>query len=180
MNSPRRIEIGTGEFLVRAHEIWDQGWFLLTSGDFEARSFNTMTVSWGSFGTIWNRALAQVVVRPTRHTYQFMERHETFTLSAFPEACRPALEILGSRSGRDGDKIAEAGLTPIASTQVASPGFDEAHLIIECRKIYSDDLRPARFVDPTIDEHYPKKDYHRFYFGEIVAVRGTEAFRSIR
>jgi flavin reductase (DIM6/NTAB) family NADH-FMN oxidoreductase RutF len=172
-----RVEIPVDELLVRAHAIWDEGWFLLTAGDFSERSFNTMTVSWGSFGTIWNRPFAQVVVRPTRHTHRFMERYATFTLCAFPEDCRPALELLGSRSGRDGDKIVAAGLTPIASARIPSPGFEEAHLIIECRKIYSDDLRPDRFIDRGIEEHYPLKDYHRFYFGEIVAVQGAPGFR---
>lgn len=177
MSAMERIEIPPDALLVRAHRIWDEGWFLLTSGDFAEGSFNTMTVSWGSFGTMWNRPFAQVVVRPTRYTYEFMECYETFTLSAFSEDHRVALELLGSRSGRDEDKITASGLTPIASTAVASPGFEEADLIVECRKIYSDDLRPDRFVDSSIAEHYPRLDYHRFYFGEVLAVRGTPSYR---
>ena len=149
---------------------------LLTSGDFAAGHFNTMTVGWGSLGVMWGRPFVQVVVRPTRYTYGFMEQYESFTLCAFPDAYRQALRILGTKSGRDGDKIAEAGLTPIASTLIPAPGFDEADLIIECRKMYWQDMEPAHFLDPTIENHYAKKDYHRIYFGEAVAINGTEAY----
>jgi flavin reductase (DIM6/NTAB) family NADH-FMN oxidoreductase RutF len=173
-----RDSIAFDTFLARSHQIWDEQWFLLTAGDFVAGRYNTMTVSWGSFGTIWNRPFAQVVVRPTRHTHSFMEQYETFTLCAFAEEHRKALDLLGSRSGRDGDKIAAAGIHPIASRIVAAPSFAEAILIIECRKIYSDDLKPERFIDPSIERNYPMKDYHRFYFGEVVSIEGNSSFRA--
>lgn len=166
------------ELTVRIHHLWEEQWLLLTAGDFGGGRYNTMTIAWGSLGVMWNRPFAQVVVRPTRYTHQFMEQYDTFTLCAFPEAHRGALNLLGTRSGRDGDKIGASGLTPIASTVVAAPGFAEAELIIECRKIYSDDFDPARFLDPAIERNYPKKDYHRVYFGEVVAIQGTEGYRA--
>jgi hypothetical protein len=55
---------------------------------------------------------------------------------------------------------------------VAAPGFAEAELILECRKIYWDDMAPGHFLDPSIEKNYPQKDYHRIYFGEIVAAYG--------
>jgi flavin reductase (DIM6/NTAB) family NADH-FMN oxidoreductase RutF len=128
-----------------------------------------MTVGWGSLGTMWGKPFAQVVVRPSRYTREFMEAYDTFTLCAFPENHRKALQLLGSKSGRDGDKIAEAGLTPAASSAVAAPCFEEAELVIECRKIYWQDMDAANFVDADIRKNYPQKDYHRIYFGEIVA-----------
>ena len=84
---------------------------------------------------------------------------------------------MGSHSGRDTDKIAETGLTPIASSAVAAPGYDEAELIIECRKIYWQDMDPSQFVDPSIEQHYPEKDYHRIYFGQVLGVQGTEQYQ---
>ena len=173
----KRDTIPIGDLNVRIHDLWDRQWFLLTAGDFATGTFNTMTVSWGSLGVMWGRPFAQVVVRPVRHTFQFIEKFDSFTLSAFPDDCHDALLLLGSKSGRDGDKIAESGLTPQASTRVGAPGFAEAELVLECRKIYSDDFDPARFLDPTIDRNYPEKDYHRMYFGEIVAVAGTAKYR---
>lgn len=166
----KRVVLPLGEFRAEAFRIWDAGWFLLTAGDFAAGRFNTMTVSWGSFGTLWNRPFAQVVVRPTRHTHGFMEAADSFTLCAFAEAHREALRLLGTKSGRDGDKIAEAGLRPEAALRVASPVFAEAQLAIECRKLYWQDLDPTHFLDPAIETNYPRRDYHRVYFGEVLAI----------
>ena len=172
-----RVSIPFDEFLVKAHHLWAKQWLLLTAGDFAGGRFNSMTVGWGSVGTMWGRPFAQVVVRPIRYTYEFIERYDTFTLCAFPQRYRRALNLLGTKSGRDGDKIAEAGLTPVASTQVAAPGFAEAELILECRKIYWDDMEPNRFLDPTIEGNYPNKDYHRIYFGQILAIYGAGHYR---
>jgi flavin reductase (DIM6/NTAB) family NADH-FMN oxidoreductase RutF len=172
-----RVPIPFDEFLVKAHHLWAKQWLLLTAGDFAGGRFNTMTVGWGSVGTMWGRPFAQVVVRPIRYTYEFIERYDTFTLCAFPQRYRRALNLLGTKSGRDGDKIAEAGLTPVASTQVAAPSFAEADLILECRKIYWDDMAPSRFLDPTIEGNYPNKDYHRIYFGQILAIYGAGHYR---
>jgi hypothetical protein len=93
---------------------------LLMCGDYGIGHYNAMTVGWGSLGTMWGRPFVQVVVRPSRYTYEFMEQYDTFTLGAFPEEYRDAMLLLGTKSGRDGDKIGESGLTPIASVQVAA------------------------------------------------------------
>ncbi len=141
-------------------------WMLITAGDIT--SFNTMTASWGAFGELWNKTVCICFVRPTRHTYQFIERTELFTLTFFEETSREILRYCGSVSGRDVDKMQIAGLTPVASSQ-GSVYFQEARLVIECRKIYCDDLDPGRFLDPSIEQNYPRKDYHRFYIGEILS-----------
>jgi flavin reductase (DIM6/NTAB) family NADH-FMN oxidoreductase RutF len=167
------------EFIHSPYQLWEQQWLLLTSGDFEAGQYNAMTVAWGSFGVLWNKPCAMVVVRPTRHTFNFIDRYETFTLTAFPTEYRKALQLLGTRSGRDGDKIAASGLTPAAAVQVAAPAFEEAELVIECRKSYWDDLDPTHFINPDIHKNYPQKDYHRMYIGEIVAVSGIDAYMRI-
>ena len=171
-----RTQIEPAAFISRSVHIWGTQWLLLTAGDFQSGEYNTMTVGWGSMGVMWNRPFVQVVVRPTRFTFEFMERYETFTLCAFPEKHRNALQLLGSKSGRDGDKMTESGLTPVASTKVAAPSYTEAELIVECRKIYWDDFDPAQFIDPGIEGNYPLKDYHRIYFGEIVAVSASPSF----
>jgi flavin reductase (DIM6/NTAB) family NADH-FMN oxidoreductase RutF len=172
-----RAAIAPDELSVRAHNLWGNQWLLLTAGDFDEGRYNTMTVGWGSFGTMWGMPFAQVVVRPSRYTRVFMEQYNTFTLCAFPDTCRKALQLLGSKSGRDGDKIAETGLTPIASSAVAAPGFEEAELTIECRKIYWQDMDAEHFLEPTINRNYPQHDYHRTYYGEIVAAAGTDSYR---
>lgn len=170
--------IDVDSFLINAHTLWIKKWLVLTCGDFNAGTFNAMTVGWGSFGVMWNKPFAQVVVRPTRYTYEFMEKYETFTLCAFPEEHRKATQIIGTKSGRDGDKISDAGLTPIASTKISAPGFAQAELIVELKKMYWADFEPEHFLDETIEKNYPLKDYHRIYYGKILAISGTQSYNS--
>ena len=170
--------IQVDDWLLRCCSLWGKDWLLLTAGDFASGKFNAMTVGWGSFGRMWNKPFAQVVVRPTRYTFEFMEQYDTFTLCAFPMQYHDALNLLGTRSGRDGDKIAAAGLTPVAASSVAAPAFVEAELVVECRKQYWDDMDPSRFIADDIARHYSLKDYHRIYFGEILAVLGTEKYQA--
>ena len=163
----KKLELNPSEFNEEIISLWSQRWFLLTSGDYPTGEYNTMTVAWGSLGNVWNMPFAQVFVRYTRFTFEFMEKYATFTLSVLPESYREALNHLGSVSGRDGDKIRETGLTIIPSRYVAAPSFEEAELSIECEKIYWQDLEPQHFLFPEIEKHYEKKDYHRIYYGCI-------------
>jgi flavin reductase (DIM6/NTAB) family NADH-FMN oxidoreductase RutF len=170
------ISINPQDFVVRINELWKSNWFLLTSGNFEKNHFNTMTVAWGYFGIMWNRPIAVVVVRPTRFTYKFTEKYGSFTLTSFDKSYKKDLLLLGTKSGRDGDKIAETGLTTCAAEKIDAPSFKEAVLSVECTKIYRDVFKPENFLDPTIDKNYPFKDYHIMYFGEIIHILGTENF----
>jgi flavin reductase (DIM6/NTAB) family NADH-FMN oxidoreductase RutF len=171
-----RQPISPNDLTVTIHDLWENQWLLLTGGDFSQGKYNSMTVAWGGLGFIWDKPFVQIVVRPTRYTYRFLELYPTFTLCAFSEEYRRALKILGARSGRDEDKIAASGLTPEAASCVAAPVFTQAELTLECRKMYWADLQPPHFVDPAIDRHYPLKDYHRIYYGEIIAVTGEAQF----
>ncbi len=172
-----RSPIAIEDFTVKAYRFFEIDWLLLTCGDYTQRRYNAMTISWGALGVLWGRPVMQVVVRPVRYTYEFMENYPTFTVCAFPKKYHRALSLLGSKSGRDLDKIAKAGLTPTPAACVAAPMYAEASLVIECRKVYWQDLDPAHFLDPAIDRNYPQKDYHRLYVGEILAVQGTEQYR---
>jgi flavin reductase (DIM6/NTAB) family NADH-FMN oxidoreductase RutF len=139
-------------------------WMLITAGTPE--KFNTMTASWGGLGVLWERKVCFCFIRPTRYTYEFVERAQTFTLSFFEEQYRKTLSFCGSRSGRDMDKIKDSGLTPVKEN--GSIHFAEARLVLACKKLYFQDIRPEHFQDPNIETLYPKKDYHRMYVGEIV------------
>ena len=90
-----RKPIPVSDFSVRPNHLWCEQWMLLTVGDFSQGRFNTMTVAWGSLGTMWQKPMVQIVVRPGRYTYEFTEQFDSFTLSALPETYRKALQILG-------------------------------------------------------------------------------------
>jgi hypothetical protein len=172
----QRVAIRAVDLKIRPHHLWHDQSLLLTAGDFSAGDYNCMTIGWGSLGTMWSKPFVQVVVRPTRYTHQFIEKYATFTVCAFGSEYDSDLNLLGSRSGRDGNKLKLASLTPIASKVVVAPGYQEAELIIECRKVYSDVFRPERFLDNSIARNYSLKDYHTFYFGWIEAIFGLESY----
>ncbi len=151
-------------------------WMLVTAGHgVERADWNTMTASWGAFGVHWGRRAVTCLVRPTRHTFSFIEREPLVTFSFFGTESRKALEICGSTSGADTDKAAAAGLTPVL-LEAGAVGFAEARLTFVCKKIYAQDIDPARFIDPTIEKNYPAKDYHRAYVCEILRVYRGEIF----
>jgi flavin reductase (DIM6/NTAB) family NADH-FMN oxidoreductase RutF len=144
--------------------------------------WNTMTAAWGGLGVLWGRDVAFAFIRPSRRTFDFANAASLFTLSFFEPPYRRVLEFCGEKSGRDLDKAAGAGLSPIvfgkalAEGKIAgSLGFKEAREIIVCRKLYTHDLDPAAFLDaPSIEESYHGSDYHRMYIGEILAMLTRE------
>ena len=141
---------------------------LLTAGNRE--HFNTMTIGWGGLGTLWSLPVCTVYVRPQRYTYEFMEQSDYFTVSVFGEQYKDAMALCGSRSGRDVDKVKECGLTA-AFAEGDAPYFEEAELVLVCRKLYADDLKSEKFIDTAVDEKvYPAHDYHRVYIGRVVQV----------
>lgn len=143
-------------------------WMLVTAGCQE--HFNTMTASWGGMGVLWNKPVAFVFIRPQRYTYEFVEKQEGFTLSFFEEKYRAALQLCGTVSGREVNKVEKAGLTPLALPS-GEMTFQEARLVVECRKLYTDLIRPEAFLDTVlIRQWYPEQDFHRMYVAEMVKV----------
>lgn len=147
--------------------IGDQ-WMLISAG--EEEKYNSMTASWGGLGVLFHKPVATIYVRPQRYTYEFIENKDEFTLSFFGEEYRDQLKLFGSKSGRDIDKMNVDGLTTCMIDEHA-PAFEEAELVLVCKKLYFQDINPEGFVDPTIHDFYAKQDYHRIYIGEI-----TKAF----
>ena len=142
-------------------------WMLVTAGDEEKH--NTMTASWGAMGIMWGKNVATVYIRPQRYTKEFIDKEERFTVSFFSEEYRQALNVCGSKSGRDCDKEKEAGLTPYYTDGTTS--FKEADMVFVCRKLYSQPMGPVHFTADWIDERwYPGKDYHVMYMAEIEKV----------
>lgn len=139
-------------------------WLLITAGTED--DHNMMTGSWGALGEMWGKDIATVVIRPTRHTYGFMEKNDYFTISVLPEEINKAVHsICGSKSGRDMNKTAETRLTPLFDKSVY---FEQAEIVLICKKIYASDVHPENFVDRSLDEKWYNQDYHRMYVGEIV------------
>ncbi len=147
-------------------KILNEDWGLVTAGNIE--SFNTMTISWGTFGVLWNRPVFFCFVRPQRFTYEFINTNHYYTLSFFTDQYKDALDFCGNHSGREFDKMKSTELVPV-STDIGNVIFEQTRLAFECKKIYTDDIKPENLLDPNIlKATYPNKDYHRMFVGEIV------------
>ena len=154
------------EFTTDVFSVFDRKWALLTAGDKD--SFNTMTISWGGLGTLWGKPVASVYVRQSRYTHDFLDKNDYFTVSFYPEACRKTLGVLGSRSGRDMDKMHESGLTPAAAGP--SVTFAEAECTLVCKKLFRQTLDPANIPGEIVDALYQTDAPHDLYIGEVVDI----------
>ena len=81
----------------------------------DARGTNAMTVAWGGLGVMWGEPCAFFSIRPSRYTFGFAETGESFSLMVLSDGFDAALSYCGTHSGREGDKLIGAGLTPITA-----------------------------------------------------------------
>ena len=148
-------------------ELIDDRWALITAGD--ENRYNGMTASWVQLGILWNKPVVSIYVRPQRYTKEFMDTEEYFTLTFFGEEYRKALTVCGTKSGRDMDKVKECGFT-VKTARCGAPYFEQAELVIVCRKRFVQDFDPANIPGDVKEKQYPNADYHTMYIGEIVEV----------
>lgn len=139
-------------------------WMLITAGTRER--CNTMTASWGGLGVLWGVPMATAYIRPQRYTKQFVDESEYFTLSFFSETYRTQLNLCGAKSGRETDKVKACGFT-VAAGAGGAPYFEEAELVLVCRKRMAVPMDPAAMPEDVKEKWY-KGDYHTMYWGEIV------------
>ena len=164
--TPKFELINPTQITDNCFKLIDKDWMLITAGTMD--SFNTMTASWGALGILWHKQIAICFIRPQRFTYEFTEKNDYFTLSFFEEEYRKILKLCGTKSGRDIDKVKETGLKPVESEK-GGIYFEQARLVLECKKLYFDDFKPENFLEPSIQKNYPSNDYHRIYIGEIIS-----------
>jgi len=153
-------EINPNQIKDNIFKLIGKDWLLITAGTID--KFNTMTAGWGAMGILWGKEVCFVFVRPSRYTYQFMEKSEYFTLCFFEEKYRDILNYCGSHSGKNTDKIKNTGLKPV-STDLKNVYFAQSRLVLECKKIYFQDINPEYFLDKNIEKNYSTQDYHRIY-----------------
>ena len=156
----------------KVFDMFNNQWALATAGDIT--HFNTCTIAWGSLGTIWGgpgggRSIVTIYINPDRYTYDFLKESDTFTVEFFPPEYRKALGYLGSHSGRDGDKVAAAGLTPKAIGNGVT--FAEANLTFLCKKLYQGPFEREGLADEINNGIYKNWQPHWMFVGEILEVQ---------
>ena len=140
-------------------------WMLI--GAEKGGKMNVMTASWGGVGVLWNMDVATCYIRPTRYTKEFCDASDCFTLSFYPDEMKEGLSVCGTKSGRDCDKLKEAGFEAVIEEKAAY--CKGASLVIVCEKLYAQDFEQKCFIDKTvIDKCYPKRDFHTMYVGKIL------------
>jgi flavin reductase (DIM6/NTAB) family NADH-FMN oxidoreductase RutF len=130
---------------------------------------DAMAIGWGTIGVIWRRPIFIVLVRPSRYTYKLIEETGEFTVNIVPPELKEVVQYCGTVSGRDHNKFKENQITAIPSKQVKAPLIEEGILHFECRVVHKSDLIPSELEESIIPALYPKGDFHRVYFGEILA-----------
>ena len=130
---------------------------------------NTMTISWGGVGVMWGKNVVYVFIRDTRYTKEFIDKNEFFSISFLDETYRQALNYCGAHSGRDEDKIANAGLH--SNHKMGIPFIDESNLVLLCHKLSATRITEDSFLSPDIKEKwYPDGNMHTMYIAEIMEV----------
>lgn len=162
----KKVDLYDVDFDKSIFEKIDKDWMLVTAGTRD--NCNTMTASWGGLGVLWKRNVATIYVRPERYTLEFIEKEDYFSLAFFGKEYRNALNICGTKSGRDMDKIEECGFT-VSSGASGGVYFEEADIALICRKIYSDNIRAENMIGLDPGDYYGAHGgVHRLYIGEIV------------
>lgn len=146
-----------------AFKLIGKDWMLITAGD--EKNLNTMTASWGMLGVLWQKNVSCIFVRPQRYTFEFLEKSDYYSLCFFDDKYKKALSYCGTHSGRDVDKISETGLS-VAYDK--TPYFKESKLVLICKKIYTDYIKPEFFEESDIQKNYENNDYHKVFVGEVV------------
>ena len=158
------------ELKTDVFSIFDKKWALLTAGTSE--KFNSMTVSWGGLGTLWNKPVATVYVRTSRYTHDFMDDNDYFTVSFYLESSRKELGVFGSKSGRDIDKMHFDGLSAevVALDGAETMTFKEAEMTLVCKKIFKEHMSVDKIPADVVEQLYTGDAPHDMYIGEVIAI----------
>ena len=158
-------KINIAEMSFNPFDLISKQWMLISAGTEE--KWNTMTASWGALGVVWGKPSATCYIRQSRYTKEFIDNSEYYTLTFLQDGHRDALSLMGSKSGRDMDKMHGSGLTPTFID--GQPTFEEASLVLVCRKRGVTDIALSDMDGEVVSKWYGDGDCHTMYIGEIVA-----------
>jgi len=130
---------------------------------------NVMAIGWMTGGIVWGKPILCVFVRPSRYTYSRLEEVGEFTVNVLPPEFKEAVDYCGTVSGRTKDKFSETGLKPAPAQKVKVPIIEQGIIHYECVVVHKNDVQPQFLAKEIAESAYPQGNYHRVYFGEIVA-----------
>jgi flavin reductase (DIM6/NTAB) family NADH-FMN oxidoreductase RutF len=147
-------------------------YYAITAG--KEDHYNSMIGSGGGMGLLFKKPTTWCTFRADRYTLEMIQKEQTYTLSYFPEVYKERMLFLGSKSGRDGEKMKEVELTSV-QTPSGDMSFKEARLIIECKLTQITTPDPNDFYaqeakDYIHQAYKTESDYRKYVFGEIACV----------
>jgi flavin reductase (DIM6/NTAB) family NADH-FMN oxidoreductase RutF len=112
---------------------------------------NVMTASWAGICCSSPPAVS-VSLRKATYTYQSIIDSKAFTVNIPSVDYAKEVDYIGIASGKDTDKFAATGLTPVSSDRVHAPYVNEFPLIIECTLIHRHEIgRHTQFIGEIVD-----------------------------
>ncbi|MDR2738153.1 MAG: hypothetical protein LBB18_04435 [Puniceicoccales bacterium] len=146
---------------------------VVTAGNGE--NYNSMVASGGGMGTQFRKPATWCVFSKKRYTLQLIKEGHAYTLSYFQDRYRKQFMFLGTKSGRDSNKMREVELTAI-QTPLGNISFGEARLIIECKLTQIttinaiDDFYSQDTKDYLSKVYNDPSEFREYVFGEITGV----------
>ena len=149
-----------------------QDFFAVTAG--KKDHYNSMIGSGGGMGMLFKKPITWCLMRADRYTLEMIQKEQTYTMSYFPEKYKKQMLFLGSKSGRDSEKMKEVELINI-QTPSGDMSFKEARLIMQCKLIQITTPHPNDFYTQEAKDYINKayksaSDYRKYVFGEITHV----------
>jgi flavin reductase (DIM6/NTAB) family NADH-FMN oxidoreductase RutF len=133
---------------------------------------NVMTIGWASIGFLWGRPMFSIMVRPTRFTFQLIEKSNEFTVAIPQTDMKSALDFCGTTSGKKIDKFKGCNLEIVPGKKVKTPLIKLQGLNFECAIVYKSVVDSVHLSE-TYTHLYPGKDFHTIYYGEIRSCYST-------
>jgi len=124
---------------------------------------NIITLGW-AMPTSNDPPLCAISIGLTRFSHELLEQVAEFVLAFPAEDMEAAMLLCGTKSGREVDKFAEAGLTPLPAAAVRPPLIGEAVTNMEC-KVVSTHLTGDHtiFVGEIAAAHHTTRKVRRLY-----------------
>ncbi|MDO4369488.1 MAG: flavin reductase family protein [bacterium] len=131
---------------------------------------DAMTISWGAFGSLWEKYTTTIYIRPQRYTKKLLDENEYYTISFFDKEYKKDLGLLGAISKNDDkDKMGKVSFTKIEDDNILY--FKEAKLVFVCKKLYVNQINKDGIKDnDVIDKMYSNNDFSYEYIGQIEKV----------
>ena len=117
---------------------------------------NLITLAWAGIASSDPPSIS-IAIRPSRYSFEILKKTGEFVIVVPSAEMIEAVDYCGVVSGRNEDKFAATGLTPLPATEVAPPLVAEAPINLECKTTHVLDLGA-----------------HHLFIGQVLAVHVEE------